>query len=454
MKPANDATSGFFVARPPALDAVIRRLDKLSLQPAFVVQRDAALNRALRPYVEGDVGRVLTPLPQEVDQATFILYCDVYPDDGQLTLIEQLRDTVTEHVAAEERAWLDPLKHSSVDLLEIVSRSDKRLVLRSIGDRTAFDVPGEEVTDAVAPGQVVLTRVVRDPAEPESDRAVWAGSGLLLSAADGRTLLDKTAEWRREMEVTAGAFDLGEWREFTKRFGHMVLWAYAQLRFSALVEAVTHIHYRTPAGRPYLYAIALYDHHEFRFLCDGLQGLAEFTPASEPATGAGSEARTWVQEEPVDGAPSVVARLTVTPTQLVVECDGPERLDAVKHRLAATFGFSLHFRGETLTPPARRVSIEQLGSDRPLTMTVTPEEDRVLLNAWLENAYLAWSDQPHFALSGQTPRHAAARSATRAAVARVIDEMERHDPGLWRTGVRAFDYNVLRAHVGLDEATP
>ena len=37
----------------------------------------------------------------------------------------------------------------------------------------------------------------------------------------------------------------------------------------------------------------------------------------------------------------------------------------------------------------------------------------------------------------------------RTQVAALIDEMERNDFGRLRSGVTAFDYNKLRAHVGL-----
>jgi hypothetical protein len=146
-----------------------------------------------------------------------------------------------------------------------------------------------------------------------------------------------------------------------------------------------------------------------------------------------------------------VARLTLTSSQLIVECDGPERLDRIKHRLAASLGFSLHFRGETLTPPTRRLSVGELMSDEPLTLVVTQDEDHALLNQFLEKAYLEWSDQPHRSLGGQTPRHAAATEELRGTVGALIDEMARRDPGLSRMGRTAFDYNRLRAHVGLDE---
>jgi hypothetical protein len=91
-------------------------------------------------------------------------------------------------------------------------------------------------------------------------------------------------------------------------------------------------------------------------------------------------------------------------------------------------------------------------TDEPLTLVVTPDEDRALLNQFLEKAYLEWSDQPHRSLGGQTPRHAAATAEMRGAVGILIDEMARRDPGLLRTGRAAFNYNRLRAHVGLDEA--
>jgi len=245
---------------------------------------------------------------------------------------------------------------------------------------------------------------------------------------------------------------LGEWQEFAKRFGHIILWNFAELRFGALVDAVVHIRYRRANGQPYLYTVALYDQHEYRFFAEGLSGMSELEPENqlppvEETPGKLSPARTWIQRE----ATATVARLTLTSSQVIVECDSPERLDAIKHRLAAAFGFSLHFRGETLTPPARQLSLEELMSEEPMTVVVTDEEDRALLKQFLEKTYLEWSDQPHYLLSGQTPRHAAAAPAMRDKVSALIDDMERHDPGFRRTGKYAYRYNILRAHVGLDE---
>ena len=135
MKLANEDTAGFRVSRPPALDAVLGRLEQLSLRPEFAAQRAMALARALKPYAEGELGRVLAPMAYETDLATFILYCDFYPEDGQLTLIEQLRDVITEHIANEERVWLDPLKHSYIDLLELTKQGRRGVSEDPAGER-------------------------------------------------------------------------------------------------------------------------------------------------------------------------------------------------------------------------------------------------------------------------------------------------------------------------------
>jgi hypothetical protein len=123
----------------------------------------------------------------------------------------------------------------------------------------------------------------------------------------------------------------------------------------------------------------------------------------------------------------------------------------MKHLLAMTFGFALHFRQETVTPPTSGFRMDQLMAAQPVTVVVTQEEELALLRAFLEKAYLEWSDQGHAMLGGKTPRHASASMTMRQSVVGLIDDMERNDLGLRRVGRRAYDYNVLRGHVGLEE---
>src|SRR5689334_16093223 len=333
MNLANEEAAGFFVPMPVSLETVLTRLDALSQKPEFALQRELGLARVLKPYLQDGISRPLAALPQETELATLWLFCDFYPEDGQLTLIEQLRDVITEHIPDDERAWLDPLKHSYMDLLELTTTPTfgTSLTLRSLGDGTTFVLPNDEFAKNLLHGQILLTRVIRDPKSAGSNEAVWASCGLILSSEEGRALYDKTRDWERHMEMSSGELVLGEWQEFTKRFGHILLWNFAEMRVAALADAVAHIRYHTPSGEPYLYAIALYDHHDYRLFNEGLSGLENWQPQpstlspaqrtiDRPAAGP----RTWIQRAEPPNQPAIVGRLTLTSSQLIIECDSPE----------------------------------------------------------------------------------------------------------------------------------
>ncbi len=185
----------------------------------------------------------------------------------------------------------------------------------------------------------------------------------------------------------------------------------------------------------------------------GLEGFEREAAVPPPGGASASKnAQHFVQRGACGALESaVVARLILTATQLWVECDSRERLDAVKHKLAATFGFSLHFRGETCTPPPRQLKESELAVEEPLTLVLSVEEDRALLNGFLETLYLEWAERACPSLGDHMPRHVATSAAGREQVAVLIADMERHDPGIRRVGHASFDYNKLRAHVGLDE---
>ena len=107
MKLASETTAGLWVPLIPALDAVCARLESLALEPGLAAQRQIALRLALQPYREGHLRTLLSPLPQEAELANLLFYADFYPQDGQMTLIEQLRDVITEHIPQEsESGWI------------------------------------------------------------------------------------------------------------------------------------------------------------------------------------------------------------------------------------------------------------------------------------------------------------------------------------------------------------
>ncbi|MEQ1561904.1 MAG: hypothetical protein ABL935_00755 [Nitrospiraceae bacterium] len=457
MKLASETTAGLRVPVVPSLEALLGRLESLSLEPGFAAQAQIALRLALQPYFEGGVGALMSPLQQETELANLVLYADFYPQDGQLTLIEQLRDVITEHIPQEEREWLDPLKHSALDLVEFVSvdERDQRLVFRSLGNARVYRVPDGAFREGLQPGEILLTRLTREPGDVEWERAVIAGAAIRLSKEDGQGLLSAARDYQRQVEISAGSFELGDWPEFAKRYGHVLLWTFARMRVAALVDAVRSIHYVSEGGQPYLYALALYDHHEYGFMGELLAGLEGFEREAVASSGNGASGAKVPQHFVQRGAYGhfqsvVVARLILTATQLWVECDSRERLDTIKHTLAATFGFSLHFRGETYTPPPRRLKESELAVEEPLTLVISNEEDRAFLSGFLETLYLEWAERNCPSLANHMPRQAATSEAGRKQVAALIADMERQDPGIRRTGQASFDYNKLRAHVGLD----
>ena len=115
-------------------------------------------------------------------------------------LIEQLHDVITEHIPQEERAWLDPLKHSYLDLAEFLSVDEpsQRLVFRSIGNGRVYRVPDGSFRKELQPGQVLLTRLIREPGDVEWERAVIAGAAIVLFNEDGKGLLNATLDYRRQ----------------------------------------------------------------------------------------------------------------------------------------------------------------------------------------------------------------------------------------------------------------
>lgn len=443
MKHGNESGVGEDIRTTTSLASLLARLRALVREPAFALQRQRALGIALRPYSEYEPQFGLVPLPEEAALAQLYVDADYLPDDGQPSLIEQVRDTITTHVPEEERVWLDPLRHSNMDLLEVVAlREDGSLEFRSLGSGKAFHVAAGEIGRRCKAGQVLLTRVIR-----AGDRTVIPGVTLVLSASAGRALFDGVNEWRRSMEAEAGSFELGEWEEFAKRYGHALLWRFAQVRLEALVRAEMTIKYRMSSGQPFLYALALYDHHEFSFLTDGLAHVEGWRGKSvDPAR---TSVRSWVQTG--DDAASVAARLTLTPAQLFVECESGTRLDRVKHQLASTFGFSLHFCGEAMEVPPHELPEVNLEEEEPAprAVVVAPDAEQELLAAFLESVYMEWADRPSPSLNGQTPRHAMSTADGRAKVAALINALERADPAARRTGKTGYEYNRLRAHVGL-----
>jgi len=458
VKPATPTTN-WCAPNNLGLEALLVRLEHQSLQADFRLQRERALSFVLEPYLDLQSNIPLSPLPEEVALAQLYLYADYLPNDGHSSLVEQIRDLVTEHVPQEERVWLDPLRHSYPDLLTIAGlETDKEggiLHLRSLGNGAEFYVRTRDKPFSLKPGQVLLTRLIR-----HADGPSLPGAAVVMSEMIGQAVFKFTDDLRLEIEVGSGEFALAEWPEFAKRYGYLMNWNLAKVRRGALAVADARVEYFNEKGQPYFYAIALYEHNEFKFLAEGMKQVTECelerAMGEEDSVKSLKDGMTWIvtkssQETSSTNPQSPVARLTLTSTQLMVEANSAETLDALKHQLASTFGFSLHFKGETLAPPTHLPPQVDLLADTygAPPVVVSKDEEQKLLAEFLESIYLEWAENPSPFLNGETPRHYCGKTGDRAKVADLIDQMEKNDLGLRRTGIPGYDYNVLRAHVGL-----
>ncbi len=430
------------------LQGLLRRLEDQSRQPDFLSQSQQALSLALRPYLDMQQEPRLLPLPEEEELAKWFLFADYLPTDGHSSLIEQVRDLITEHVPEEERVWLDPLRHSYMDLLEVTnilgSESSAPLQLHSLGDQQAYQVPVPQSPIGIQTGQVLVTRILKKGTEACLPEPI-----LLLSNTIGKAVLREAETRRKEIEIGTGNFTLSEWGEFAKNYGYFILWSVAHIRRGAIREADAHTPYLGEQGQPYLYAWAIYEHSGLHALIEGISELDEFD------IGQAQDSQLWVGEKKetrAEPTSPIQAKVTVTPTHLFVESDSQEQLDSIKHQLARTFGYTLHFKGEETEPPLHRIHEVDLLSDTyhvPVT-TVSAKDDHERLKKFLETVFLEWAEQPSSHLDGQTPRHYRDSQQHISKVKGLLTNMEKYDWGVLRNGQRAYDYDILRRHVGLE----
>lgn len=443
--------------------SLIERLETCSRKSDFLIQREFGFSQFLQPYLTQGQGVMLRPLPAEIDLAKLYLYSDYFPNDGHLSLVEQVRDEILEHIPEEERVWLDPIRHSFMDILEIAafgtSGSPNEVRLKSLGDGIEYGVTSQELVQKYKPGQILITRLIRRP-----EYTLYPGMAVGLSPRRGRQVYDYVRELQREMEAEIGAFELGEWQEFTKRYAHILIWALAQLRFQWILEVEDHIEFQTPNQTPYLFCVGIYEHHEPKFINEMIQDSGAWNTEplehsidavalSNPGSDKGALS-VWVNapdntSSRPDGSTS---RLTITPTQIFAESNSLDHFNDVKHFLASTFGFSIHFKGEITEPPYHTIPEFDLLSDEVtlLKPLVSKEEVHERLAQLLESVYLDWAEHPCPTLQKNSPRHLAHEEEGKRKVASLIDELEQHDLAFLRTGQRGFDYQTLRDHVGLD----
>jgi len=146
---------------------------------------------------------------------------------------------------------------------------------------------------ALQQGQVLLTRLIR-----QANDVSLPGAAVVMSEMIGQAVFKFTDDLRLEIEVGSGEFALAEWPEFSKRYGYLMNWNLAKVRRGALAVADARVEYFNEEGQPYFYAIALYEHNEFKFLAEGMkqvtEGEFERVMGEEESGGSLMEGMIWI----------------------------------------------------------------------------------------------------------------------------------------------------------------
>ena len=146
----------------------------------------------------------------------------------------------------------------------------------------------------------------------------------------------------------------------------------------------------------------------------------------------------------------------VTAEAMRLETNSVKRADALRARVEAACGSLVrrrlrdHGDPQALLERQMKDPRRKARSEGPLAAGVPPEEARAILLAYKAKHDATWPDVALPALSGKTPREAAASPRHRAKLDVLLKEMENHEARL-PEGER-FDMTTLRTALGMDAA--
>jgi hypothetical protein len=169
-----------------------------------------------------------------------------------------------------------------------------------------------------------------------------------------------------------------------------------------------------------------------------------------------SSAFVWLSEADDDSSGTVLGRVVVDATEVVLEANSRERRDRLKAELVqAIRGIAKHARsderpGDELVELARRSPPDKAVVGSEERSRVPPEVEAEVLREYVSNYYSSWPDSELPALGGKTPRAAVRTKRGRAEVESLIRDMEHHSHGSL-VGA-AYDFDELRRALGLPAA--
>ncbi len=144
---------------------------------------------------------------------------------------------------------------------------------------------------------------------------------------------------------------------------------------------------------------------------------------------------------------TVIARLRVDGTRIIVDTNSRQRADHVASTLKATFGPAITASTRHEEDSSRLMQERASRPQSPGLQLVSQPEAAEAIAELKRRAYATWPDEPIPALGNMTPRAAAKTAAGRKKLVALIEDFERMEAK--EMPAARFDFDILRRQLGL-----
>jgi hypothetical protein len=387
--------------------------------------------------------------PEELNRAKLLFFGHGGPvkaDQDHLNdfiewLIRDFRDAETGRTALEEyllfrrhlhrstRAALEARRDARHGIFEVERvESGRGLHLKNVFSGEQIFVRDQTSSREARRGDCLVSRV-----ETRGGRSTFSCNSLLVTAAS----LPELRQW-----IETGSREAGRRpHEFMRANSHLL---------DRKVRELHHLHAPLPKvvnreGDVVEFSRANYQVLDRAALLGHLRDLGFIEETGDD----GTVSFTWLEGGPEDAMRSVLGTITVREARLRLECQSRQRLKQGRRMLEKAARGSVKHLGdsfESLEAARARFAGEPATAAPP----IPPEVEREAVRQMQESHYNRWPDEKLPALGGKTPRQAVKSRAGRAAVIRLLREMQDDEDQHARPSQHAFDFNRIRRALGLE----
>lgn len=369
--------------------------------------------------------------PDEMDAMVQFLLHDFRDEASGKTLVEHYLEETRGELNDEERVLLESMRDARLGVYEIERIERGRGVsMRDVFDGQEFFVEDITTSRESVKGSLALVRV-----QLLGGRYILAGNGTGVAPES----LDELKEFVRRESRKAGQTEA----EFVRSNGHRIRreiaeWHRRRLAGLKVVDAV---------GDELEFCSARYEVLERSALLAALRLVGDLT--EEEASG-GKVRFTWL--ETGEGPRRVHGTIEITGKELKLDTTSRRLLELGRGLLEYNAGRLLKYLGEkstTMEDIKRDILSGKAGPPRK-ERAPSPEEFAALLE-FKKQHYAGWVDEKLPAFRGKSARQMMKTPAGRDEVVRLLRTMQRDEARKIGTGEPAYDFNILRRALGLEE---